>query len=240
MAVVLITGNRKNTPPWRWHGADTGLCLDAKSVKRPLHPCGCPESGSYCRNSPARYHRSGLGHQRGTTSGQTGRHHRRSGQQRRKREYRSGRGLHGRRNPFRLRNDVFDLRTAHLSLLLGLSESKFALEPINKGLRYELRPFWDPGRAHRAGQLPNPRRVNMHFPKRITAGSGEATSDPLYATLARPSRNLLPAGRRPPDRQIGRGHCGIGRPEGSLPDRQRRSPFGEARQRRVRGDGAEE
>ena len=65
------------------------------------------------------------------------------------------------------------------------SASKFALEAISNGLRYELKPFGirvvliEPGNFQtRAGS-------NMHFPKRITPGSGEATSDPLYATLAR-------------------------------------------------------
>ena len=64
------------------------------------------------------------------------------------------------------------------------SASKFALEAISNGLRYELMPFGirvvliEPGNFRtRAGS-------NMHFPKRITPGSGEATSDPLYRTLA--------------------------------------------------------
>jgi hypothetical protein len=33
----------------------------------------------------------------------------------------------------------------------------------------------------------------MHFPKRITPGSGEATSDPMYATLARRPPHPFPA-----------------------------------------------
>ena len=69
------------------------------------------------------------------------------------------------------------------------SASKFALEAISNGLRYELRPFGvrvvliEPGNFRtRAG-------LNMHFPKRITPGSGEVTSDPLYERLARRPRH---------------------------------------------------
>ena len=64
------------------------------------------------------------------------------------------------------------------------SASKFALEAISNGLRYELRPFGirvvliEPGNFRtRAGS-------NMHFPKRTASGSGEATADPMYRTLA--------------------------------------------------------
>jgi NAD(P)-dependent dehydrogenase (short-subunit alcohol dehydrogenase family) len=72
------------------------------------------------------------------------------------------------------------------------SASKFALEAISNGLRYELRPFGirvvliEPGNFRTRGG------INMHFPKRITPGSGQATSDPLYATLARRPLNPLP------------------------------------------------
>jgi len=72
------------------------------------------------------------------------------------------------------------------------SASKFALEAISNGLRYELMPFGirvvliEPGNFRtRAGS-------NMHFPKRITPGSGEATSDPLYRTLAMRPPHPLP------------------------------------------------
>ncbi|MBV8137380.1 MAG: SDR family oxidoreductase [Deltaproteobacteria bacterium] len=72
------------------------------------------------------------------------------------------------------------------------SASKFALEAISNGLRCELRPFGirvvliEPGNFRTRGG------INMHFPKRIMPGSGEATSDPLYATLARRPLNPLP------------------------------------------------
>ena len=80
-------------------------------------------------------------------------------------------------------SSISGLRTFPFSSVY--SASKFALEAISNGLRYELRPFGirvvliEPGNFRtRAGS-------NMHFPKRIRPGSGEATSDPLYATLAR-------------------------------------------------------
>ena len=79
-------------------------------------------------------------------------------------------------------SSVSGLRTFPLTSVY--SASKFALEAISNGLRHELRPFGirvvliEPGNFRtRAGS-------NMHFPKRITPGSGEATSDPLYRTLA--------------------------------------------------------
>jgi NAD(P)-dependent dehydrogenase (short-subunit alcohol dehydrogenase family) len=80
-------------------------------------------------------------------------------------------------------SSISGLRTFPFSSVY--SASKFALEAFSNGLLYELRPFGirvvliEPGNFRtRAG-------LNMHFPKRITPGSREVTSDPLYRTLAR-------------------------------------------------------
>jgi NAD(P)-dependent dehydrogenase (short-subunit alcohol dehydrogenase family) len=93
------------------------------------------------------------------------------------------------------------------------SASKFALEAISNGLRYELRPFGirvvliEPGNFRtRAG-------LNMHFPKRITPGSGEVTSDPLVQHAGPPPPapvSHLSVGRCPRHRQARRGCCGSG------------------------------
>jgi NAD(P)-dependent dehydrogenase (short-subunit alcohol dehydrogenase family) len=79
-------------------------------------------------------------------------------------------------------SSISGLRTFPLTSVY--SASKFALEAISNGLRYELRPFGirvvliEPGNFQtRAGS-------NMHFPKRLMPGSGQTTSDPLYRTLA--------------------------------------------------------
>ena len=64
------------------------------------------------------------------------------------------------------------------------SASKFALEAISNGMRYELRPFGIRVVLIEPGNFRTRASSNMHFPKRITPGSGEATSDPLYRTLA--------------------------------------------------------
>jgi NAD(P)-dependent dehydrogenase (short-subunit alcohol dehydrogenase family) len=63
------------------------------------------------------------------------------------------------------------------------SASKFALEAISNGLRYELSPFGisvvlvEPGNFNtRAG-------VNMHHPERVRTGAAQGTSDPMYFRL---------------------------------------------------------
>jgi NAD(P)-dependent dehydrogenase (short-subunit alcohol dehydrogenase family) len=63
------------------------------------------------------------------------------------------------------------------------SASKFALEAISNGFRYELKPFGirvvlvEPGNFNtRAG-------INMHFPERLRPESPRGTSDPLYSRL---------------------------------------------------------
>jgi NAD(P)-dependent dehydrogenase (short-subunit alcohol dehydrogenase family) len=91
-------------------------------------------------------------------------------------------------------SSISGLRTCPFSSVYSVySARKFALEAISNGLRYELRPFGirvvltEPGNFRtRAGS-------NMHFPKRLTPGSGEATSDPLYRTLALRPPHPFPA-----------------------------------------------
>src|SRR5215469_5787697 len=68
------------------------------------------------------------------------------------------------------------------------SASKFALEAISNGLRYELRPLGirvvliEPGNFRtRAG-------INMHYPGRVRSGSPHVSSDPLYARLIEKGR----------------------------------------------------
>jgi NAD(P)-dependent dehydrogenase (short-subunit alcohol dehydrogenase family) len=80
-------------------------------------------------------------------------------------------------------SSISGLRTFPFSSVY--SASKFALEAISNGLRYELRPFGIRVVLIEPGNFRTRAESNMHFPKRITPGSGEATSDPLYATLAR-------------------------------------------------------
>lgn len=70
------------------------------------------------------------------------------------------------------------------------SASKFGLEAISNGLRYELKPFGirvvlvEPGNFNtRAG-------INMHFPARLRRGSSDVTSDPLYLRLIKKRRTV--------------------------------------------------
>lgn len=88
-------------------------------------------------------------------------------------------------------SSVSGLRTFPFSSVY--SASKFALEAISNGLRYELRPFGIRVVLIEPGNFQTRSGLNMHFPKRITPGSGEATSDPLYATLARRPPNPFPS-----------------------------------------------
>ena len=83
-------------------------------------------------------------------------------------------------------SSISGLRT--FPFLAVYSASKFALEAISNGLRYELRPFnirvvlIEPGNFNtRAG-------INMHYPGRVRSGSPHVSSDPLYARLIEKGR----------------------------------------------------
>jgi len=86
-------------------------------------------------------------------------------------------------------SSISGLRTFPFSSVY--SASKFALEAISNGLRHELKPFGIRVVLIEPGNFKTRAGLNMHFTKRITPGSGEATSDPLYETLAR-SLRLFP------------------------------------------------
>ena len=90
-------------------------------------------------------------------------------------------------------------------------------------------------------QFPNPRRVKFALSQTHYARLGRSDQRSAVRKAGSPApahTSHLSAGRRPRDSQIGSGCCGIRRPESSLPDRQRRSAFDEARQRGIRGAGA--
>ena len=80
-------------------------------------------------------------------------------------------------------SSISGLRTFPFSSVY--SASKFALDAVSNGLRYELRPFGIHVLVIEPGNFRTRAGLNMHFPKRITPGSGEVTSDPLYQRLAR-------------------------------------------------------
>lgn len=63
------------------------------------------------------------------------------------------------------------------------SASKFALEAISNGLRYELRPFGIRVVLIEPGNFKTRSGVNMHLPRRVRNGAKEGTSDPLYARI---------------------------------------------------------
>jgi NAD(P)-dependent dehydrogenase (short-subunit alcohol dehydrogenase family) len=88
-------------------------------------------------------------------------------------------------------SSISGLRTFPFSSVY--SASKFALEAISNGLRYELGPFGIRVVLIEPGNFRTRSGLNMHFPRRIMPGSGEASSDPLYATLARRPTHPLPS-----------------------------------------------
>ena len=63
------------------------------------------------------------------------------------------------------------------------SASKFALEAISNGLRYELRPFGIRVVLIEPGNFKTRAGANMHFPRRVRDGAKEGTADPLYARI---------------------------------------------------------
>lgn len=85
-------------------------------------------------------------------------------------------------------SSISGLRT--FPLMAVYSASKFGLEAISNGLRYELKPFGirivlvEPGNFNtRAG-------INMHSPARLRRGSSQVTSDPLYLRLIEKRRTV--------------------------------------------------
>ncbi len=63
------------------------------------------------------------------------------------------------------------------------SASKFALEAISNGLRYELRPFGIRVVLIEPGNFKTRAGANMHYPKRLRQGVKGLTRDPLYARI---------------------------------------------------------
>ncbi|MGB6088310.1 MAG: SDR family NAD(P)-dependent oxidoreductase [Candidatus Binataceae bacterium] len=63
------------------------------------------------------------------------------------------------------------------------SASKFALEAISNGLRYELRPFGIRVVLIEPGNFKTRAGTNMYYPKSVRNGAKEGTSDPLYARI---------------------------------------------------------
>ena len=68
------------------------------------------------------------------------------------------------------------------------SASKFALEAISNGLRYELRPFGIRVVLIEPGNFKTRAGINMHRPARLRTGFEIGTSDPLYLERLRQIR----------------------------------------------------
>jgi NAD(P)-dependent dehydrogenase (short-subunit alcohol dehydrogenase family) len=78
-------------------------------------------------------------------------------------------------------SSVSGLRT--FPFLSVYSASKFALEAIGNGLRYELRPFGIRVVLVEPGNFTTRAGVNMHYPKRLIGGFAKGTSDPEYERI---------------------------------------------------------